>query len=293
MARAKIEAKAEKKSKKAQREEEIVRGAHVVEECPECDKECECCCGEPLTRHFTTYEGFNYLFKYGASQNFCGNTEQKYSVLFIPNWGCGDEEFPQCICVKRPMITGSEIDNRCFIDIEIGLSNFPLGTFSELLDKTINGYGWKSYLINAISGCLNMYRRELGKLDMGYVIPRDRMEVSITEPVSNGWGNIHLDREARLIVTIEIPWNDTLANDNILFVSLGMEFIRQVMAAANEFIYLHRTAKFKPDFIELFLRNIRHEIANGYYPGGFVEVIKFISDINEECDGECECIDEN
>lgn len=288
MARAKIEAKSEKKSKKVQREEEIVHEAPVVEECPECDKECECCCVEPLSRHFTTYEGYNYLFKYGASQNFCGNTEQKYSVLFIPLWGCEDRDLPQCICVKRPMVTGSEIDNKCFIDIEIGLSNFPLGTFSELLDITNDVYGWKSYLSNAISGCLNMYRRELGKLNIGYEVPRDRMKVSITEPVSNGWGNIHPNREARLIVTIEIPWNDTLANDNILFVSLGMEFIRQVMTAANEFIYLHKTVKLKPDFNELFLRNIRHEIANGYYPDGFMEVIKFVTDIHEECDDECE-----
>ena len=262
---------------------------HRTNECEECN-ECERCERElePLTRHFTTYEGFNYIFKYGASQEYCGNEEQKYSVLMIPNWG-NEKSMPQCICVKRPMITGSELDDRCFIDIEVGLSNFPLGTlldFTEDKDREREycKFGIRSKFEYIVDTCLNIYRRELGKLDLGYTIPKDKMNLSITEPVSYNWGNIHLDREGRLIVTIMIPWSDTLANDNILLVSLGMEFIRQIMSAANTFILLSKTSVFMQDFVELFARNIRHEIANNYYPDGFMDVIKFISFANG-CEG--------
>jgi hypothetical protein len=258
-----------------------------VNECEECN-ECECCERElgPLTRHFATYEGFQYIFKYGASQEYCGNEEQKYSVLMIPRWG-DEGGAPQCICVKRPMVTGSELEDRCFIDLEIGLSNFPLETllgFTEESDRECCTFATRTRFEYFIDTCLNIYRKELGKLDIGYAVPMDTMNVSISEPVSYNWGNIHLDKEGRLIVTIMVPWNDTLANDNILFVSLGMEFIRQIMSAANTYILLSKTSTFKPDFVEVFARNIRHEIANGYYPDGFEEVIKFVA-ISHGCEG--------
>lgn len=275
-----------------------IRGGEMprdfVGECP--DRRCPNCGDEPLTRWFETYEGFSYIFKYGACAEFCGNEEEKFSVVMVPRNGIFEGR-EQCICVKSPMITGSEADDMSFIDINVGLNGFPLATFGRVLKEVAAPCVDINDILEAT---LNIYRHELCKLDLGFTdlgkstnaYSAGHISVFVTEPLVglndfNKFDESRLDNEGRMVITIRIPTNNAISKDGILFVAIGMEYIRQVMAAANTYITLAHTSEFKPNFYDIFSRNIRHEIANRYYPDGYMQVVKYVAALHG-IDTECE-----
>ena len=254
-------------------------------ECP--NEMCEC--GEPLTRWFETYEGFSYIFKYGACADYCGNTEDKFSVVLMPRNGILEGR-EQCICVKRPMVTCHDDAN--FVDVEIGTSNLPLASFMQSI-KSVSG-GCPVNINDIIEVCTNIYRHEFGELDLGFdpIKNNNPIAVSVTEPLIapvdiKRFDANRLDNQGRLIVTFKTPADDAICKDGIVFTVFGMELIRQIVAAINVFLNIVETSTFVPNFYDIFARNIRHEIANNYYPDGYMGTVKFVADASGfECDCE-------
>lgn len=268
-------------------------------ECPECE---ECCGMGPLVREFCTYDGFWYNFTYGGCKEFCGNTEEKFSVVLKTNvmpLRVGDY---QCVCVKKPILTGRDDLDQVWLDIDIGTNGFPMGSLVEYITNGLNR------LANHPTGDVNdvidtlfcNYLQEIEALDMGvnFNIKNVFSVVRMSEVVKNHYFDtnnpkeryfemISNNQEARYIASIRLA-NTPDVLDNAFFTAIGMEFIRQFMAAANTAISLyHSSTIFIPDIYDIFRRNIRHEISNGYYPDGFFEVVNFV----RNAIGDCDCCD--
>ena len=264
-----------------------------------CEEEC---CNGPLVRNFTTYDGFNYNFTYGGCKEFCGNTEDKFSVVLKTNvmpMHIGDY---QCVCVKRPILTGRDGSDVVWFDFEVGTNGFPMGSFSEYIRK----FSYENYISkeeNMIDNLFALYLSQLQSFDMGYEFGCGDCPplIHINEVIKNYYsgdpsdGNdffierMRNNEEARYIVSMRLA-NTPQVHDNVIITAIGMEFIRQFMSAVNTTLSLWKSSSiFVPDIRTIFLRNIRHEVSQGYYPEGFMEVIRFIKyvmDMKYGC-GDC------
>lgn len=268
-------------------------------ECPECG---ECREMGPLVREFCTYDGFWYNFTYGGCKEFCGNTEEKFSVVLKTNVmpiHVGDY---QCVCVKKPILTGNDNSDYVWIDIDIGTNGFPMGSFDEYVLKGLRKIrGCETNTSETIDTLFANYLHELEALDMGIYLRVGEIDplVRINEVVKNYYPNLenpneryreklNNNQEARYIASIRLA-NTPDVLDNAFITAVGMEFIRQLMSAVNTAISLFdSSAIFIPDIYDIFRRNIRHEISNGYYPDGFFEVVNFV----RNAVGDCDCCDE-
>ena len=262
----------------------------------ECKCKCECEMG-PLVREFRTYEDFCYTFAYGAYKDFCGNKEEKFSVTLKTNpmpMHVGDY---QCVCVKRPIFTYKDNTDVVWFDIDVGTNGFPMGSFEDYLNGVHGIRVCPTNVEEIIDYLFAIYLEELESFDMGifFNLKECAPTVRVSEVVKNCYYNLdnpderykekmHHNQEARYVASIRLPTSGAELN-NVLLIAVGMEFIRQFMAAANTAISLqHSSTIFLPHIYDIFRRNIRYEISNGYYPNGFYEVMNFVRRVSE-----CDC----
>jgi hypothetical protein len=200
------------------------------------------------------------------------------------------------------MITGNDNRNFATVDIDLGTNGFPMGALYEFLNKNFYEECGGNPVQTVIDACFNSYLQGIAGLDIGVDFAEMPTANVVINEVCTGEYFVHdsvmetrakinqHNIEARYIVTLTVPTNSNIL-DNVVFTTIGMEFVRQFMAAVNTTLSLADSSSiFKPDIVEIFRRNIRHEISQNYYPGGFREVIEFVSSAlrANECCNECD-----
>lgn len=259
----------------------------------------EQCCERPLIREFNSIEGFGYSLAYGGCMENCGNTQEKFSVhlntkCYTPI-GVGTS---QCVCVKSPILTGTDGSPVICVDVEIGTNQFPVGELMKYLEK--NNQGNINGLVSAL---LTEYVRALKSLNLGLMldgIDEPYFDAYITDVCKDHfickcdcrdvrYELARLNSEARFEFTACTNVVETL-EDNVLFIALGMDFVRQFMAAVNIALNLQSSSILPPvEIISIFKRNMRYEISGGYYPDALDELIEYVRGVlqrREECNEE-------
>lgn len=238
----------------------------------------------PLVRQFLTPDGFAFNFTYGGCQKFCGNMQDKFSVLLEPLNGCN----PQCVCVKTPAYTVDK-NGILHIDFEVVTNNVPLGVlFKYATDCVSDKYprARETAEFNVVINHLldvfatTVHESGLELFQYGHAII-EVAEIVTGERPREDDAIARMNSETRYAVTVDVH-NNEFACDNVRFVAFTMEFLRFFLACVNIVAGGYMFNVVIPSLRTVAARMLRADVQSNFFPDAIGETIQYIGSLIDD-----------